>query len=144
MKHELKIIMTFNTEDMEHDQATPIWNHSIRVSVDDMLIGCIQDMKISANCKEEAPQLEFTFPDFENLDYDHETYQKTYPLNPPRDYPMPFAKEVGLHIKNLQLAPNVKIKLKGIDDGVAPTVVLDEVGTDGHIDIIPMKRRHSI
>jgi hypothetical protein len=140
MEHELKIIMKFHTEDLDHDQDEPIKSSSIRVSIDDHIIGCIQDMKISANCKEPLPQLEFTFPDLETLDYDKAAYTNMYPLS--TGGVPPFVKEIGYHIEKLKQASNIKIKVEGIDDGTSNIIMLEEVGTDGYIDSIPHQRRN--
>src|SRR5574338_532429 len=138
MKHELKIIMTFETEDMDHDSTTPITSHSIRVSMDGNIIGCIQKMHVSANCEEVLPEIEFTFPDFDTLDYDAATYKNMFPSSSGKP---PFIRDIEGHIEALSLAPNIKVRKEGIDNG-ENIVHLEEVGTDGFIDSIPMNRRN--
>lgn len=135
MKHELKIIMSFDTE----KQDSRIKCENLRVFVDDNIIGCIQKLNISANAQSSEPNIEFSFPDFKNLDFDLESYNQ---LNTHNYDNIVFTKEIDYHIENLKLASNVKITMENIDDNVSSILVLDEVGTDGHIDSIPMKRRH--
>lgn len=142
MKHELKIIMEYNTEDMEHDQTTPILNSFIRVYVDGRVIGCIQSLKLEANCKEAAPKIQITFPDFEALEAEMDLlgYNNANPGNAPRLNTY-FGRDVKEYISLLSQAANMEIKKKEIDDG-GNIVHLQEVGTDGFIDSFPMKRRH--
>ena len=142
MKHELKIIMTYETEDMEHDQTTPILSSSIRVYVDEQPIGCIQKLKLEADCNEFLPKVEITFPDIEALEseMDLAAYNIVNPGNSPRPNTY-FGRDVKKYISLLSQAPNMEIKKKGIDDG-DNIVQLQEVGTDGFIDSFPMKRRH--
>lgn len=130
--------MSFETEDMEHDQATPVLSHSIRVFVDEHIIGCIQKMKIEADCEKTLPEIEFTFPDLEALDYDYSSYKLANPGIKGKPY---FINEIEEHIKVLEQAPNIKIRKEGVDNG-ENIVHLKEVGTDGFIDSIPMSRRN--
>lgn len=129
--------MSFETEDMEHDMTTPIASSSIRVSLDGHIIGCIQKLSINANCKDYLPELEIVFPDFDTLDYDSETYKNMYPGSTKP----PFIRDIEGHIETLSIAPNIKVRKEGIDSG-ENIVHLEEVGTDGFIDSIPMNRRN--
>ena len=137
MEHELKIIMKFTTEDMDHDQNLPIRNSSILLSIDSHVVGCIQKLKIEADCDQLMPTVEITFPDLESLDYDMTAYQAT---NPGAKYKPHFIDDIKEHIKLLEIA-NIQIKSKNIDNG-DNVLALTEVGTDGVIDLIPMERRN--
>ena len=137
MKHELKIIMSYETEDMDCDQTTPISNGTIRVFLDNKPIGCIQEMTIQANANEFVPFIEFAFPDIEGLDYDIDAYKSMFP----HSKQIPFIRDIKENVSAFKMIPNVRVKMNGIDNG-ENIVHLEEVGTDGFIDSIPMKRRH--
>jgi len=128
MKHTLKFEMNFESEDIEHDETTPIKNTSIRVFIDDNVIGCLQHLKLEADKNETVPFIEFTFPDLESLDDDN-----TKSI---------FIREIADYIKILSACPNIRIIKKNIDDNESPVTLLEEIGTDGFIDSIPMKRRN--
>jgi hypothetical protein len=128
MEHELKITMTFDTED---GKDSSIKSSSIRVSVDDRIIGCMQELKLTANCKEAFPQLEITFPDLNSIEFDENVYGRSK---------LHFARDIDDHIQDLKLASNIKVKIERIDDGTSDEVVMDEIGTIGHIDSFPIKR----
>lgn len=130
--------MNFETEDMEHDSSTPIASSSIRVSMDGHVIGCIQKLKVTADCDSHLPELEFVFPNFDTLDYDAATYKNMFPSSSGKP---PFIRDIEEHIRLLSLASNIKVRKEEIDNG-ENIVHLEEVGTDGFIDSIPMNRRN--
>lgn len=115
MKHEFKIVMEF-----EDDQSKPL-HSGIRVYIDNNIVGCIQDLKFSADTENFLPKLEITFPDLAGLKE----------LSSERE--CVFIKDVQYHIDNLKVIPGIDIKLKSLDNTSDP-ICLDEVGTDGHID----------
>jgi hypothetical protein len=136
MKHEIKIIMTYDTEN--EDKAAPIFNKNIRVYIDDDVVGCIQDLKFHANHQELTPTLQIIFPEIDSLDADWAGYQFH---NPSTKDESCFAKDVKRYIKKFSQISNIDIKKQEIDNG-SNVVMLTEIGTDGNIDSFPMKRRH--
>jgi hypothetical protein len=137
MKHELKITMTYETED--ENESAPILNTSVRVCIDGDIIGCIQDLSFHANHKELEPKLEITFPNIKSLDADWTAYQFN---NPSYRVDSCFERDIKRYVEMFSKASNVVVKTQEIDDGSSNVVMLTEVGTDGNIDSFPMKRRH--
>lgn len=127
--------MSFDTD--ENDINGVVFTSSILVNLDGYPVGCIQQLKLEANCKEDLPQLEFTFPDLEKLEYDKSVYAAENRNRPE----IIFIKDIRANIRDLQKAINIKINKQSIDTG-EPIIMLNEVGTDGFIDSIPMEKRH--
>lgn len=123
MKHQLKIIMSYEEKD---GAIQPITTPNIIVYRDDRPIGCIQNIKFQANVKELLPQLEFTFPNFRDQNIDNVASS--------------FMVEVDDFIKTLSSIPNTKVIVADLDSEVN-VCTIDEVGTDGHIESVPMKKR---
>ena len=92
MKHQLKIIMSYEEKD---GAIQPITTPNIIVYRDDRPIGCIQNIKFQANVKELLPQLEFTFPNFRDQNIDNVASS--------------FMVEVDDFIKTLSSIPNTKV-----------------------------------
>lgn len=123
--------MSYEEEGIDSDTDKPIFTGSVRFLHDDQPIGCIQDLKFRANTEQPLPELEITFPDLHDQGID-----PAYAQHPN------FIKEIDHQIKLLSKIPNVKIHLRSLD-AEAKVCTLDEIGTDGHIDLIPMKKRWS-
>lgn len=123
--HELTIRIKF---DSFRDHGL-IHNSNIIIEIDGKPIGCVQELKLHANSNEHLPQIEVSFPDFKNLDWDKSTP------------PSRLISEIDDHINQLKQASNIKINRISIDSG-EPVVVMGEVGTDGFIESIPMERRN--
>jgi len=111
MRHEFKIILGF--DDNEKDKYP-----QISVYVDDKIIGCIQDVKFSANCRTMFPNVEITFPDLSGTKSS-------------------FKQEIKNHLNDLQKVPGMSLILEkktvyhATDDF---EIKLEEVGTDGVIE----------
>lgn len=134
MKREIKIIMSYDEEDIDECDATkPIMTGGIVLELDGHPIGCVQEIKFHAAFDDHLPTLEVIFPDLWNKEVDPAYRNTKYPS---------FAHEVEENIKRLKLIPNIKVTLRSIDDGTSRVVYLDEMGTDGHIDMVPMQRRN--
>ena len=101
MKHQIKITMEYETEDMDTD-GSPLTCGKVWVALDDENIGLIQDLKLHACAGDSIPQLEIVFPDV---------------LDPSIQYKGSFSKSLQETIKKLSipvLQPNIKIYLRNL------------------------------
>lgn len=105
----------------EDNQSVPL-HSGIRVYIDDRIVGCIQDLKFSADTENFIPKLEITFPDLTGFKDDVSGKDSV------------FVKSIQYHIEDLKVIPGIDIKAKSLVDGTSKSIWLDEVGTDGHID----------
>lgn len=134
MKREIKIIMSYDDEDVDDcDETTPIFTSGIVIELNGTPVGCVQEIKLHAAMENHLPVIEIVFPNLEDRNIDSSYRVTTYPN---------FATEVAENIKRLRNIPNVKVTVKNIDDGISNCIMLDELGTNGHIDIVPMTRRN--
>lgn len=119
MEHELKIIMKCK-------EGEPITGYNTLVTLDNVAIGCIQEVKTIVSADGTDPIVEITFPNFRSPCISKEQQDRLI-----RDF------SVDYHIEELSKFPNIKIILKDIFNHLDE--MMDEVGTDGHIErcIIP-------
>lgn len=108
MKHEFKIVLEYN------DSEDNLLHTGIRVYIDDEIIGCIQDLKLSVNTEDFVPKIEITFPDLSNIN-------------------SIFKKDIAYRTNNLKAIPIIDVKMKPLSSNL-----LSEVGTDGYIDSFPI------
>ena len=137
MEHEIKIVLKYSDRNARYNHEGKLLNSNIRIYLDDVPIGSIQEINFKANVTDE-PVLEIKLPDFKTLDYDPLVYKEKYNSS---GYGIPFYQFVRKTIDDLHMGPT-QLKLINIDDGVSNVIGLKEVGTDGYIDSFPMKRRH--
>jgi hypothetical protein len=127
MKRQIKIIMEYDEEGIDVDQTSPL--KKMRVYMDEQPIGCIQNFELSASADSFYPKLEITFPDFCDAEID--------PL-----FDNHFAKDIDYYTQTLSQIPGVKIILQPLDQSKR-VVALSEIGTNGYIELVPMKSRHN-
>ncbi len=111
---EIKIVMSARYND-ETDEAS-LSSYDTVVYINDSPVGCIQNIKLEANAQNETAFVEITFP-------------KTDILCPSNQ------RDIQQYKRLLENIPNVKINTIYIFDNQNKMVALDEVGTDGHIDV---------
>lgn len=122
MKHELKIIIKCETEDIDDNGNYPI-NSNIIIYLDNTPIGMVQKFKLEADCKKMSPIIEFDF-----LNFDDPTYFKQTALPSRMPYIHDYTEE---NIDKLSMIKGVKINLRNLFDEN-----INEIGTDGIIDKI--------
>lgn len=127
MKHQLKIVMDYEISDADHS----VTSTNILVVSDDEPVGCIQDLKLHATANNPLPELEVTFPNLHDPKID-----PVYKLGESN-----LIASVDHHFQLLLKVPNIRLILKDLDpeSAVQP---LGEIGTDGFIELVPMKKRH--
>jgi hypothetical protein len=101
MKHELKIIMSYETEGIDCDEDYIV--HKTVISLDNKPIGAVQDIKFHASTEQIIPSIEITFPDLFSEDIDS-SYQQTA-------LPRELKKTLDI-LKNMS---NVKVILSKLD-----------------------------
>ncbi len=137
MKHELKIIMTYDdSTDQAGTRTITITTPKVLVSIDDTPIGCIQEIKFEAFAHNMFPRLEVVFPNLRDTNIDTgAALPNTFTA------PNTFLYEIDKYVREFSAIPNTKVSLQNLN----PTVKvfhLEEVGTDGFIDSFPMKNRN--
>jgi len=111
---EIKIVMKTSYNDETGEASLSPYDTVIYIN--DTPIGCIQDLKIEVNAGNKFPYVEITFPRTEIL---CPSYQK----------------DVERNKRLLENIPNVKINTIDLFANQNNMITLDEVGTDGHIDV---------
>jgi hypothetical protein len=69
MKHELKIVMSYETEGIDCDETTAITSPHFKIYHDDKIIGCILAISVEASAEEAVPKIKIAFPDFGEYTY---------------------------------------------------------------------------
>jgi hypothetical protein len=126
MKRELKIIIEYEAEGIDCDENKPIG--LLTVYHDDKPIGCIQKLHLTADASKWFPELEIVFPDLHDGSIDD-------------GFTSPFTVDFDENIKKLSKIPGLKVSVQGMDQSNKIAVMLEEVGTHGIIDHIPLKTR---
>jgi hypothetical protein len=111
---EFKIVMTAIYDD-ETDESV-ITSYNTIIYLDDKPMGLVQDIKIHANARNQFPTIDITYPE-DNI------------LCPS------FNKDIAQYKKALENIPNITIHTVDLTEQPARMVALDEVGTNGHIDL---------
>ncbi len=130
MTRQLKIIIEYEEEGIDHDINGPL--RKVTLYHDDEPIGCVQRLKFSADAEKPFPELEITFPDLHDPEIDNSTY--------PSPSSASFVKDVDEHIRDFAKIVGVKTLIKGLDKD-ARVYLVQELGTEGYIEAVPMKSR---
>lgn len=77
---------------MNAESGQPITSYNTKIYVDDIIIGCIQDIKIHTSAHEAIPEIEITFPDL-------------------RPYKSSIVDSIAASVELLSNFPNVKVTL---------------------------------
>jgi hypothetical protein len=127
MKHEIKIIIQYEAEGIDSDGRTlpPI------VYLDNQAVGCIQEVNFHASVNNVVPDLEIVMPNFNDENIDPAYFAQPATLN----------RDVIDTISNLSQVAGLKLTIRNFDE-TTNVVAMKEVGTDGCIELIPMKKRH--
>jgi hypothetical protein len=122
MKHELKIIIKCESEDIDDNGSHP---NNITIYLDDEPIGVVQQFKLEADCKKISPTIEFTFLNFDDPNIDPVYFKGSH-------YMYTYTKE---YIDRLSMINGIKIYLQNLFNEK-----IKEIGTDGIIDKIKMDK----
>ena len=148
MKHEFKIIIHWEDEGLDSDGklfSCPT------VYLDGYAVGCIQELKFHAKKVEIVPEVEVTFPDFTDKNIDPVYFQPPIHVNGYWYFGggSNFVDSVSDNIKLISQTP-ITIRLASLDPSNPRTIIvsgidrnvvdLREVGTDGVIDWVPVKK----
>lgn len=125
MKHELKLVM------QSDDDKQPLTVHKTLLYVDDTVIGCVQEIDVHIDVDTFLPQVTVVFPNLRSVDID-----SNY-LSQPGSRSL--ADSIDLYTKMLSQFPNVRVVLKSLFNYIDEYESLEEVGTDGTIDYVPLK-----
>jgi hypothetical protein len=148
MRHEFKIVVNWEEEDLDSDGklfSCPT------VYLDGYAVGCIQELKFHAKKDEIIPEIEVTFPDLTNENIDPVYLQPQTHVNGYWYFGggTQFVDSIKENIE-LMLQTPITVKLASLDSSNPRTVSihgidrdivdLQEVGTDGVIDWVPVKK----
>ena len=153
--YQLKIIMTYDVKDgkanpihktMIYHDIEPGTNHAVSVENSNVqyvegnnqscspmnAVGFVRSLRLRADCDTIIPKLEFVFPDLHDPNIDD---------TPNRGQYVGFlTTSTDDQIQRLSAIPGIDVIVNRLDSS-APIVLVQEIGTDGYIDSIPMKKR---
>lgn len=131
MKHELKIIMTYEQESIDSDGTSL---SAPKIYLDDRIIGLLQNFELRASCQEIIPKVKITFLDYNKVNIDSQYFVKTM-----NSSPISQEKEIDYYVNKMINVIGIEVKMQDINNG-SDFVKVKEIGTDGIIDMIPIKR----
>lgn len=132
MEHELKIVMKYQSEDLDHDEC-PITPANFLIYVDGEVIGFIQNLNFTVDVNDPCPKINVTFPQMNKENIDDSYYVVT-------PYSRPYTRaEFDGGVSLMSKFPNVHITMKNLVDPKNEEELIHEIGTDGIIDRIKTK-----